>query len=189
MPPFRVVIDACVLYDAAVRDLLLRMGLVGIIEPIWSARILDECFGALARSRPDITEAQRSRLRASMSRAFPRAAISATCGAVQLPDPDDAHVVGTAIAADAGRIVTYNLADCPATLLESVGVRAEHPDTLAHSLLEADPETVVAALLDHASALRKPPTTVERLLLTLEARGLGRFAARARLQLPRCGPP
>ncbi|MDP2316525.1 MAG: PIN domain-containing protein [Pseudomonadota bacterium] len=187
MPAVRVVLDACVLYDAAVQDLLLRLGLAGHIEPIWSTRILDECFVAFARTRTDLTEDQLQRLRAAISRAFPRAAVAAGQSAVELPDADDVHVVGTALAAHAEVIVTYNITDFPAHALEPLGLRAEHPDALTHTLLEADPDAVLGLLREHARALRKPPTTVERLLATLEARGLRRFAAAARVELARRG--
>ncbi len=140
MASSRIVIDACVLYDAAVRDLLLRLGSAGLIEPVWSGRILDECFAALARTRPDITEDQRHRLRGAMTRAFPRGAVPPTPVDIALPDPDDAHVVGTAIAAQAPRIVTYNLSDFPDEALTTIGLRAEHPDALATELLAAEPE-------------------------------------------------
>jgi hypothetical protein len=187
MLPSRVVIDACVLYDAAVRDLLLRLGLAGLIEPVWSARILDECFAALRRNRPDITEEQHDRLRAALTRAFPRAAIPPASVDVALPDPDDVHVVGTAFAAHALAIVTYNLSDFPAESLATAGLHAVHPDTLTTELLRSDPGTVVAVLVEHAQALRRPPTTMDRLLATLDARGLRASAAAAREELARRG--
>lgn len=179
----RVVIDACVLYDAAVRDLLLRLAFAGLVEPIWSERILDECFTALARNRTDLAGDQLKRLRAAMGRAYPGASFPAAVVAIELPDADDVHVIGTALAGRAGVIVTNNLADFPATALDPLGVRAQHPDALAQAILKADPETVLGVLADHARALRRPPTTVERLLSTLEVRGLRRFAESARLEL------
>ncbi|GDX82492.1 hypothetical protein LBMAG42_43030 [Deltaproteobacteria bacterium] len=80
MAPTRVVIDACVLYDAAVRDLMLRLGMARLIEPIWSASILEEAFTALARNRPDLSPEQLAVLKAAMSRAFPRAEFATGMG-------------------------------------------------------------------------------------------------------------
>lgn len=176
-------LDACVLYDAAVRDLLLRFGSNGLIEPVWSDPILDECFDALARNRPDITAEQRDRLRGAMTRAFPRGAVPPAPVHIVLPDPDDAHVVGSAIAARASGIVTYNLSDFPQETLATLGLRAMHPDSLAVEVLVAEPETVLAVLVEHARALRRPPATLDRLLATLDSRGLHGFAASARAEM------
>ncbi len=187
MAPTRVVIDACVLYDAAVRDLLLRIGMAGLIEPIWSPRILDECFAALGRNRPDLTPEQLQLLRAAMSRAFPRAEFRADAVSIVLPDLKDLHVVGTAVAASAPLICTYNLQDFPADSLRPFGLHAQHPDALALDLLGAHTDAVLAVLVEHARALRRPPTTMDRLLATLEARGLHTFAAAARDELAKRG--
>ena len=172
---------------AAVRDLLLRLGLAGLIEPVWSAAILDECFAALARARPDITAEQRNRLRGAMTRAFPRADVRAARVHVDLPDPADAHVAATVIAARAAVIATYNLSDFPAETLATFGVRAAHPDSLAAELLRDQADGVVAILVEQARALRRPPTTIDRPLATLEARGLHTFVAAAREELARRG--
>ncbi len=39
-----VVLDACVLYPAALRDLLVRLAVAGAFRALWSERILDEAF-------------------------------------------------------------------------------------------------------------------------------------------------
>ncbi len=41
---FVVVYDACVLYPAQVRDLLLRIAMTGVVRARWSDAILDEFF-------------------------------------------------------------------------------------------------------------------------------------------------
>ena len=40
---FVVVYDACVLYPASVRDLLIRLARTGLFRARWTERILDEC--------------------------------------------------------------------------------------------------------------------------------------------------
>lgn len=37
-----VVYDACVLYPAPLRDLLIRLGLIGLVRPRWTDAILDD---------------------------------------------------------------------------------------------------------------------------------------------------
>lgn len=44
---FVVVYDACVLYPASVRDLLLRIASKGLVRARWSEQILDECFRSI----------------------------------------------------------------------------------------------------------------------------------------------
>ena len=122
-----------------------------------------------------------------MTRAFPRAAMAAASVVVALPDPDDIHIVGTALAAEAPVIVTYNLMDFPAKSLNALGLRAVHPDSLASEMLGSQPDAVVAVLIEHARALRRPPTTLQRLLATLDGRGLHAFAAAAREELAKRG--
>ena len=41
---FTVVYDACVLYPAPLRDLLLRVAMTNVVRARWSEVILDECF-------------------------------------------------------------------------------------------------------------------------------------------------
>jgi hypothetical protein len=40
---FVVIYDACVLYPAPLRDLLIRLGLTGIVRARYTEQILDEC--------------------------------------------------------------------------------------------------------------------------------------------------
>ena len=51
---FVVLYDACVLYPAPVRDLLVRIANTGVVRARWSAAILDECFRSVLEHRPDL---------------------------------------------------------------------------------------------------------------------------------------
>ncbi|WP_340615190.1 hypothetical protein [Xenorhabdus thailandensis] len=52
--PYPVVLDACVLYPARLRDLLMHLGLAGLYQPKWSATIQGEWKRNLLKQRPDI---------------------------------------------------------------------------------------------------------------------------------------
>jgi hypothetical protein len=58
---FVVVYDACVLYPAPLRELLLRVGRTGLVRARWSEAILDECFRSILEARPDLNAASLAR--------------------------------------------------------------------------------------------------------------------------------
>jgi hypothetical protein len=47
---------------------------------------------------------------------------------LQLPDPDDRHVLAAAIRGHADVIVTMNLRDFPSDTIGSFGIEVQHPD-------------------------------------------------------------
>ena len=93
---------------------------------------------------------------------------------LQLPDPDDRHVLAAAIRGHADVIVTMNLRDFPSDVIGSLGIEAQHPDEFVLRLLQLAPGSVVAAAQDHRRSLKNPPKTVAEYLSTLERQGLAR---------------
>ena len=155
------VLDANVLYGAFARDVLLRLAAAGLYRPRWTARIEAEWTRALLDSRPDLS-AQVARTRAAMARAFPDAAVEGHErheSAFSLPDPDDRHVLAAAIEAEAGEVVTWNLADFPDDALRPFGVEALSPDAFVLSLVEADRARVMTTLRRHRARLARPTLT------------------------------
>jgi hypothetical protein len=51
---FTVVYDACVLYPAPLRDLLMRLALTDLYRARWSVQIHEEWIAAVLRNRPDL---------------------------------------------------------------------------------------------------------------------------------------
>ena len=175
MPVRLAVLDANVLYPAHLRDVLLWLAVGGLYRPRWSDRIHDEWTRNLLAKRPDLTAAQLAYTRAEMKRAFPDADVAADLdreAAIALPDPDDRHVLATAIVSGASWIVTANLKDFPADALGPYGVEALHPDAFATGLLEADLEGALAVLREHRTGLRRPPLTPTEYVGHLERSGL-----------------
>ena len=93
---------------------------------------------------------------------------------LQLPDPNDRHVLAAAIRGRADVIVTADLRHFPAKVLRQFGIVPQHPDEFILHLLERVPVLVVAAAHDHRESLKNPPKTVEQYLDVLEAQGLRR---------------
>ena len=87
---------------------------------------------------------------------------------LQLPDLDDRHVLAAAIHAGASLIVTANIKDFPAQVLEGHGVRAIKPDDFVMTLVEARSDLVLASLRLQRARLRKPPSDQVAFLLSLE---------------------
>ncbi|MCY3597304.1 MAG: PIN domain-containing protein [Rhodospirillales bacterium] len=171
----RAVLDADVLYPAGLRDLLLRLADRYLFTPLWSADIHAEWMRSLLADRPDLDAAVLERTRSVMDGHFPEAVVTghrALVGDLDLPDPDDRHVLAAAIEGRADVIVTRNMRDFPADRLAPHALAAEHPDAFVAGLLESDPETVLAVVRGHRAALRNPPRSAGGHLAALERLGL-----------------
>lgn len=91
---------------------------------------------------------------------------------LNLPDPNDRHVLAAAIQANARAIITFNLKDFPATNLEPHGIRAIDPDKFVTHWLNTDPNRVVQAIRTTRTRLRNPARTVDEHLERLASQGL-----------------
>ncbi len=175
MASFVAVFDACVLYPAAVRDLLVRLGKSGLFRARWSDLIHEEWVGSLLEQRPDLNHNQLQRTVALMNRAIPDATVTGHEGLIEglhLPDPKDRHVLAAAIRCQAGVIVTYNLRDFPSDVLDLYGLETQHPDEFVTHLFDLDPARVCATVRDQRAALRSPPVSLPELLDTFRHAGL-----------------
>ena len=57
------VLDACVLYPAALRDVFLWLAAESVYQPRWTDAIHEEWMRAVLANRPDLTRAQLNRTR------------------------------------------------------------------------------------------------------------------------------
>lgn len=127
---FVVIYDACVLYPAPLRDLLIRLANAGIVRARWSETILDECFRNIQEQRPDLKPEALQRTRGLMKDAVADCMVTGFESLIQglsLPDLDDRHVLAAAIRVGAQTIVTFNLRDFPEETLARYEVEAQHP--------------------------------------------------------------
>jgi hypothetical protein len=180
---FVVVYDACVLYPAPLRDLLLRIAHTGLVRARFSEQILDECFRAIRENRPDLDARALDRTRALMVKAIPDCLVvghEALIDGLSLPDPDDRHVLAAAIRAGAQTIVTSNLDDFPAAALEPYHVEAQHPDDFVLAQIDLAPGALANVVVEQARVLKNPPATTGDVLDKLRACGLAQSAAKLR---------
>ena len=175
MAGFTAFYDANVLYPAELRNLLMHLALIGLFRAKWSADVHEEWISNLLKKRPDLTRDKLERTRILMDKHAIDARVTGyedLIPGLQLPDPDDRHVLAAAIRGHADVIVTMNLRDFPSDIIGSYGIEAQHPDEFVLHLLDLAPGAVVAAAQNHRQSLRNPPKTVAEYLETLERQGL-----------------
>lgn len=171
---FVALYDACVLYPAPLRDLLLRLARTNLFRARWSEQIHDEWIRGVLRSRPDLHD-RLDRTRRMMDQAVDDCLVTgyeALSPTLSLPDPDDRHVLAAAIVGRADVIVTFNLKDFPAATLALYGIEAQHPDTFIRHVLDLEEAVAVAAVKQQRASLRNPPKTVEEFLDILAQQSL-----------------
>lgn len=175
-------IDACTLTSVLRRNLLLTLAEAEFFRVRWSAPVLDETRRAIAkmleakgRSNGEASE-RAAKAVESIKAAFEEAEVTdfehliAVCGA--LPDPDDAHVLAAALKTQAATIVTENLKDFPASLLESLNIEARSADDFIADTIALDTGRAVAAIRTMRERLQRPEKSADDLLLDMEAAGL-----------------
>lgn len=172
-----VVLDACVLYPALLRDLLMHMAVEELIQAKWTEKIHDEWMTAVLRTRPDLDRSRLQRTRELMDLHAGDCLVSDYEGRVaglDLPDPNDRHVLAAALECGADGVVTWNLKDFPAAVMEGHGVAVWTPDQLISGLTRAPKQrsALLRAMRRHRASLKNPPATAAEYLLTLRGQGL-----------------
>ena len=76
------------------------------------------------------------------------------------------------IRANADVIVTINLRDFPSDITAPFGIEAQPPDDFVLTLLDSDPEAVVAAAESHRLSLKNPAKSLGEYLEALQRQGL-----------------
>lgn len=179
---FVVVFDACVLYPAPLRDFLMRLALTGLFRARWSEQIHEEWTRNLIEKRPELA-AKLPRTVELMNQAIPDSLVTGhedLIESLELPDPDDRHVLAAAIMAGAQLIVTFNLKDFPAEVLGKYGIEAVHPDTFAVQQFDLNEARIVAAAKSHRLSLSNPSKDADEYLDTLASNELVITADRLR---------
>ncbi|MCK6512146.1 PIN domain-containing protein [Myxococcota bacterium] len=181
MPHFSALFDACVLYPAPLRDLLMRLALIGLFQAKWSAQIHEEWMRNVLQSRPDLSRERLEKTRELMDRHATDALVEGyehLIHQLELPDEGDRHVLAAAIHAKVDVIVTFNLKDFPRSVLRPYGILPLHPDVFLCELLDIDQDSVCQAVREQRLSLKNPPKTARDLLETLEQQGLKKSVER-----------
>ncbi len=143
----RVVLDACVLVPPVLREVVLAVAAQGLFHPLWSAKLMQEWASAAGKGGPAqrmMAEAEAARL----SLHWPGALVAPgpfVAVAPAMPDPDDLHLLETAVTAQADLILTLNLRDFPSRALAPLGLKALDPDRFLYGLWLDHPQSVAQA--------------------------------------------
>ncbi|MCX7115016.1 MAG: PIN domain-containing protein [Gammaproteobacteria bacterium] len=168
---FTALYDACVLYPAPLRDLLMELALSELYRAKWSNRIHDEWIRNVLKSRPDITHDKLERTKQMMNMHVLDAIVENFEDiekVLDLPDPNDNHVLAAAIVSETDVIVTFNLKDFPPHKLTKYNIKAQHPDLFLMHLTDLDQGSFLAAIKNTRSRLKKPPKSVDEYLAILK---------------------
>ncbi|MCO6005418.1 PIN domain-containing protein [Actinoallomurus purpureus] len=177
---FTALLDTCVLWPSLQRNFLLSLAAEGMYRPAWSSAILEELeyheTEKLIRrgEQEDKAAARALFLIDQMRSAFDDAEIQGwegLEGTYGLPDPDDEHVLASAVVAGAGAIVTHNTKDFPQSKVPN-GIDVISPAKFAENTVELDPLQAFDAVVAIAERFGRkgPPVTTDDVLDTLVER-------------------
>lgn len=140
----RACLDACVLFPTVLREVLTGVAGLGLYQPVWSERILEEWARATLKLGPGAQEQARGEI-AVLKSQFPNASVAPRAGdmaRLHLPDENDIHVLAAAIAGSADVIVTMNAKDFPRQVLAFEGLKRLSPDKFLMDQWLETPEAV-----------------------------------------------
>ena len=138
----------------------------------------------LGKKRPDIPPEKLGILRELMNKAVRDCLVTGyepLIESLQLPDPDDRHVLAAAIRSGAQVIVTTNLRHFPEAELGQWNIEAKSPDDFVLDQINIDARIVYSCVREIANSRRNPPDTVDDVLAGLERAGLVQSVAALRL--------
>jgi predicted nucleic acid-binding protein len=172
---YTAVLDACVLYPAPLRDILITLAVEGIYRARRTVEIQDEWIRNLLEKRKDLDREKMLRTASLMNDAVEDALIrnyEYVIPALKLPDPNDRHVLAAAIVGHADAIVTLNLKDFPDGAVSQHSVEILHPDDFLVAQYDLDQISILSIIKTCRMKLRNPPKSAEDYIATLEQQGL-----------------
>jgi predicted nucleic acid-binding protein len=162
--------DACVFYPAPLRDLLIQLATTGLFRAKWTNQIHDEWIRNLLANRPDLDKEKLQRTRTLMNESVLDCLVTGyeqLIPCVDLPDPNDRHVLAAAIVSRSDAIVTTNLKHFPMEKLAPFNIEPIHPDEFIFNQFGLNQAKVITAVGKIRSRLRNPELNSEEYLSKL----------------------
>jgi predicted nucleic acid-binding protein len=175
MYKFTAIFDACVLYPAPLRDLLMYLTGSDLFQARWTVEIHEEWMRSLLENRPDLRRENLERTRHQMDAYVDDCLVTgyeSLIDTLQLPDMNDRHVLAAAIKAKASVIVTFNIKDFPRTVLEPFQIQTITTDEFVMRLFDEDYHEVLKLIKRQRENMARPSLTVEQYLAMLEQQRL-----------------
>ena len=154
MPGYQVILDACVLVNAALRDTPLRIAEPPrLYLPRWSEDIMVETTRTL-ETKLGVTQEQTAHLVGELRKHFEDAWVEGYERLIptMANHPKDRHVLAAAVRCGAQTIVTLNLKDFPEHALSPWDIIAQSPNEFLVHQYHLAPEVVAQKL--HEQAIR-----------------------------------
>ncbi len=165
---FPVILDACVLVQACLRDTLLRLAQKGMFLARWSDDIINETSRTL-QMKLGKTPEQVQHLTDELRRQFDDAWVEGYAGLIpsMSNDEKDRHILAAAIVGRCECVVTLNMRHFPAESMAPFGIEARTPDEFLINLYGLDPVLVVHTLHEQGNDL-KSMRTIQQILAALQ---------------------
>lgn len=168
---FIVLIDACILYKAPIRDLLLRLAEAPaeMYQPKWTDQIVEEATRNLIEDER-MDEEQAGNFKRCLFEAFEDAYIEGYEELIPVlkNQQKDRHILAAAIVAGAQVIVTDNIKDFPEEVLKQYNIESQTPDNFLLHLFDLAPAIIIATFKKQQQELTKPAISEEELLEKLK---------------------
>lgn len=175
MSHYTALLDANILYPAMMRDIFVQLANDELFQARWTADIHREWIEALLKNKPHFERTALERIRDLMDSKVRSALITDYEGLIEdleLPDPNDRHVLAAAIVGRCDVIVTQNLRHFPEDVLAAYGIEVQHPDDFLVNHLNLFRGEFCAAIRKVRLRLKNPPYSVEEYLANLTQQGL-----------------
>jgi predicted nucleic acid-binding protein len=172
----RLILDACVLANFGVCDLLLRLAERSrMIVPLWSKQILEETKRAQV-GKLHWPEKLADSFQRALDQSFPESCVDDYEHLLPLlaNNEKDRHVLAAAIRSQASQIITFNLRHFSRQALAPWHMQAAHPQDCLLTLYEMEPGQVIGCLGEIAGRRR---LDLEDIMLRL-GKTLPNFASR-----------
>ena len=164
------------------RNVLLSLAEAEFFRVRWSQEILDETESAISKilekypAHKDHRHERASTAIRFMKIAFDEAMVEGYEHLLDLPhkipDTGDYHVLAAAIHTQASMIVTENLKDFPAEVLDNYNIEAKNADDFIADTIELDKGRALTAISKMRKRFKRPELTPNMLLNQMEKSGL-----------------
>ncbi len=170
---YTCVLDTNIIYPLEVRDIMMWFAYYELFTPKWSATIFTEWKNVMERKR--IAENEIQKRISILESIFPDAEVKdyqELVPSLELPDPNDRHVLAAAIKANAHIIVTNNLKDFPESYLSKFGIKAISADDFLTDLIDLNTAIALEAFKALVLNRTNPEMNAFEVLDIFRSRGL-----------------